>query len=197
MGVYVLRRVYAFLGMLSMCFFLGGCNVQLVSREQSRSNFDYYEEQMRAVLEPYGLILDMQSSEDTELGLYRSFSVALDGAAIISVSFSGNATKESRGREEFEIIYHIGSEKAFDLELFTRIVNVVSGMELTASDCETFLSDSEEDHSPARYGLKKTDAQTIWKYEFLNNGEDWSLGYSLYRDETEELTFWGITKMGK
>ena len=189
-----MRRVYALLGVLSMCFFLGGCNVQLVSQEQSRSNFDYYEEQMSAVLEPYGLILDVQSSENTDLGLYRSFSVALDGAAIISASFSSNATKESRGREEFEIIYHIGGDEAFNLELFTGIVNVVSGMELSASACETFLSDSEEDHSPVRYGLKKADDQTIWKYEFLNNGEDWSLGYSLYRDETEELTFWGITK---
>lgn len=189
-----MRRVYALLGVLGMCFFLGGCNVQLVSQEQSRSNFDYYEEQMSAVLEPYGLMLDVQSSEDTELGIYRTFSVVLDGAAIISVSFSSNATKESRGREEFEIIYHIGGEEAFNLELFTSIVNVVSGMELSADACETFLSDSEEDHSPARYGLKKTDDQTIWKYEFLNNGEDWSIGYSLYRDETEELTFWGVTK---
>ena len=189
-----MRRVYAVLGVLIMCFLGGGCNVQLVSQEQSRSNFDYYEEQMRAVLEPYGLVLDIQSSEDTEFGLYRSFSVALDDTAIISASFSSNATKESRGREEFEIIYHNGSEKTFDLELFTRIVNVVSGMELTASTCKTFLSDSEEEHSPARYGLKKTDDQIIWKYEFLNNGEDWSLGYSLYRDETEELNFWGITK---
>ena len=116
-----MRRVYAVLVVLSMCFFGGGCNVQLVSQEQSRSNFDYYEEQMRAMLEPYGLVLDIQSSEDTEFGLYRSFSVALDDTAIISASFSSKATKESRGREEFEIIYHNGSEKTFDLELFTRM----------------------------------------------------------------------------
>ena len=191
-----MRRLYALLCVLSICFFFGGCNVQRVSQEQSRSNFDHYEEQMRGALASYGLTLDAQTSEDTAFGLYRSFSVALDGGAIISVSFSSNATKESRGREEFEIIYHIGGEKTFDMELFTGMVNAVSGMELSASACETFLSDPEEEHSPARYGLKKTDDQMIWKYDFLNNGEDWSLGYSLYKAETEELTFWGITKQG-
>lgn len=187
-----MKRTLAFIGMLIMLLILNGCNnVKLLSQEQSLNNFAYYENQLKAVLEPSGLTMSELEIDDDEWGLYHSFLIVIDDTATITVYLSSNAEKDSAGREEVEIHYKNNDEKALDLKLFVEIVNAVSGREISESYCEQFLSAPEEDYSSSR---DKLDNQKIYKYEFLNFDQDWSIGYSLYDDETEELTFWGLTK---
>lgn len=193
----ILKRTFTFVGVFIMLLILNGCNVKRLSMEQSQNNFADYENQLKEVLEPYGLTMSELSTEQDEIRLYRSFLIALDDTTTVTVYFSSNATQDRNGREEVEIIYYNNDGKIFDLNLFTKIVNSVSGREISENYCEQFLSDPEEKHLPSRYGIDKTDSQKIYKYEFLNFGEDWSIGYSLYDDETEELTFWGLTKQLK
>lgn len=145
-------------------------------------------------MESYDLEMIELSTEKVEIGLYRSFVIVIDETTTITVHFSSNATQDTKGREEVEIIYGNGEGKIFDLTLFTKIVNSVSGREISENYCKQFLDDPEEKHLPSRYGIHKDDTQKIYKYEFLNFGEDWSIGYSMYDDETEELMFWGLTK---
>ena len=189
-----MKKIFALVGALIMFLFLNGCNVKLLSIEQSQKNFAYYENQLNAVLDSYDLEMSELSTEKVEIGLYRSFLIVVDQTTTITVNFSSNATQNTKGREEVEIIYSNVDKKKFDLTLFIKIVNSVSGREVSESYCKQFLTDPEEKHLPSRYGIDKADTQKVYKYEFLNRGEDWSIGYSMYDDETEELTFWGLTK---
>ena len=190
-----MKRTFAYIGVLIMLLILNGCNnVKLLSQEQSLKNFTYYENQLKAVSESYGLTMSELEIDDDEWGLYHSFLIVIDDTATITVYLSSNAEKDSTGREDVEIYYRSDGTKELDLKLFVEIVNTVSGREISESYCEQFLSDPEEDHSPSRYGIGKSDNQKIYKYEFLNFDQDWSIGYSLYDDETKELTFWGLTK---
>lgn len=176
---------------------LTGCNPKSLSLEQSQRNFTCYENQLKVILESYGLTMSELSTEKVENGLYRRFLIVLSDTMTVTVNFSSNASQDRKGREEVEVIYKNNDRKPFNLKLFTEIVNVVSSREISESYCEKFLSDPEDKHSPSRYGIDKSDGQKIFKYEFLNFGEDWSIGYSLYDNETEELTFWGLTKQLK
>lgn len=192
--VCIMKRIFMFLGVVIMILNLTGCNSKLLSLQQSQKNFTYYENQLKLILKSYDLTMSEQSTEKVENGLYRSFLIGINDTMTITVNFSSNASQDRKGREEVEIIYKNNDKKPFNIKLFTEIVNVVSSREISENYCEKFLSDPEENHSPSRYGINKSDRQKIFKYEFLNFGEDWSIGYSLYDNETEDLTFWGLTK---
>lgn len=177
-----------------MLFLLNGCSTRLLSQEQSEKNFAYYEEQLKATVEPFRLDISEVSYDRSEYGLYRTLSITPGEQAAITLKLTNNAGQNGRGGETVYIEYTSHGENSLDPRLFTEIVNTVSGREITESYCRQFLSDPEEKHSPLRYDIEKEDYKKIYKYEFLNWWQDWSLGYSLYDDDTEELTFWGLTK---
>lgn len=200
-----MKKTFALVVVLIACLMLSGCTVKHLSLEQSQKNFEYYETQLQELLEPYGLTITESPTDDindppTEeqiYGWYRSFLIEIDDTATITVDFSSNATWKEKGREDFYVFYRSNGENEFDVKLFTEIVNAVSGREIDEDYCAQFLSDPEEAHSPSRYALSKSDGQKIYKYEFLNFQQDWSIGYTLDEDGVEELRFWGLTKQLK
>lgn len=200
-----MKKTFALVIVLIACLMLSGCTVKPLSLEQSQKNFAYYETQLKELLEPYGLTINELPTdyitnpppEEQTFGWYRSFLIEIDDTSTITVDFSSNATWEDKGREEFNVFYQNNGENEFDVKLFTEIVNAVSGREIDEDYCEQFLSDPEEAHSPSRYALSKSDGQKIYKYEFLNFQEDWSISYTLDEDGVEELRFWGLTKQLK
>ena len=153
-----------------------------------------YQNDLISVLEHYGLSLEKCETNEYDDYLSLSFLVTVDDEMSIDIRLHTNASHDRTGREEVEIRYRNYGEQPFDLQLFTEVVNTVSGKEITQEYCEKFLSDPEEDHSPARYGLQKDSIKKVYKYEFLNFGQDWAITYSEYDDETEALAFWGLTK---
>ena len=169
-------------------------NIKRITWEQSEKNFQVYQNDLISVLEHYGLSLEKCETNEYDDYLSLSFLVTVDDEMSIDIRLHTNASHDRTGREEVEILYRNYGEQPFDLQLFTEVVNTVSGREITQEYCEKFLSDPEEDHSPARYGLQKDSIKKVYKYEFLNFGQDWAITYSEYDDETEALAFWGLTK---
>ncbi|MDP4119709.1 MAG: hypothetical protein Q8876_01450 [Bacillota bacterium] len=190
-----MKKIIIFLGIIILIFNLGGCNVKSISLEQSQKNFVYYKNQLKTIVSAYHLKISELPTEKVEDGLYQSFLITINNTQNITVNLSNNASKDRKGCEDAEFIYkNTKNKKSFDLTLFIKIVNVLSGKEITKDYCAKFLSDPEGKHSPERYGIDKDENKKIFKYDFLNFGEDWSIGYSLYNDGTEDLTFWGLTK---
>ncbi len=173
---------------------LSGCNVNLRSMEQSKENFSCYKSQMEAVLDSYGLKMDEVTPDELQAGAYRSFLIIIDETADIAVYLTNDATGHDTGREEVGIYYSNSGDGNLNVKLFVDIVNCVSGKEISEAYCEAFLAAPEENYLPVKSGEEKPTGKKIYKYEFLNFGEDWSISYSLNDDETEELNFCGLTK---
>ena len=167
-------------------------NVKSLSQEQSLKNFDCYEEQLKEVLEPYDLTLRKTRTTKDEFGVYNTFIIDLDTTTSIMVDFSNHATYYETGREHVQISYCNDEKKTIDVALFTKIVNCVSGREISEDYCKHFLADPEGNHSTH----EKVDGKKIFKSESMNFWQDWNIVYSLYDDEMEELSFGGLTKYG-
>lgn len=150
-----MKRILALLGVLMMLFLLNGCSTRLLSQEQSEKNFAYYEEQLKATVEPFRLDISEVSYDRSEHGLYRTLSITPDEQAAITLKLTNNAGQNGRGGETVYIEYTSHGEISLDPRLFTEIVNTVSGREITESYCRQFLSDPEEKHSPLRYEIKR------------------------------------------
>ena len=202
-----MKRIMAFVIAFALVLGLTGCNcwtkTQSLTQEEAKKNFSNYEEQLKAVLTPYHLTLtrDAAEDDDSKYGIYRNYVIDLNDETYVKVWLHCNANKDvsgwpDTGYEMFSVDYYSDGNREFNLELFTDIVNTISGRKITKEYCETFLSDPEEKHPASKYGLKKTEGEKVRKSESLNFWDDWSIDYILYDDETEEFSFSGLTKEG-
>ncbi len=193
-----MKRISFLIVIFVVLIALSGCQVVNVNltAEQSKENFEVYKEQLNTLLKPYDLVLNEKQTEVTEHTAFRSFYVNIDENTEISLYL-----KNLTGREEFELRYENGSNKEIDTALFTGFVNIISGVEITKEHCDTFLSAPEEKYLPSKYGRNNKSAGTkICKFEAIRLKvdlfEEWGLDYTLNNDDTETLTFSGLTKKG-
>lgn len=173
-----------------------GCNrATQISRTASVENFSEYEKNIGLISNKYNLnmsqIIDPNYSiennvckdlritgKDMEIQVYLSNKALLD---------------EEKGRESFLVTYSISENKNFDLELFTELINSISGKTVSTKFCDDFLVN-------LNVNKKKSDSSDILfhKSKPLDWSEDWVISYTLYNPEyysdyLKKLEFVGLT----
>lgn len=195
-----MKRVIQYLIIISISFSLSACTTKKISFEQSILNLKSYENSLTLVAQKYNesLIetfdLNIEGSK-----LIKDLVIKMKNGDEIQIRIINTAVyynDTSGGPEEISINYNIvkSTESEFNIPLFVEIVNSISGKRITEKYCVDFLEAPEKRYSPSRYGIDKSDNELIFKYEFLNWLEEWSIGYYLHKDYSEELTFWGFSK---
>lgn len=106
------------------------------------------------------------------------------------------ASEDPTGREDFYISYNKSASGDFNVDLFVDLVNAMSGRTLSKEFCQEFLDAPEEDYPGERYGDEKQSYEISYKVHSLNFFEDWVIADTVYNDNTEELSFRGLTKTG-
>ncbi len=124
---------------------------------------------------------------DKDLPL-RYYTIKLNNKSQITVQFTTSATESKKGNGTFSVSYtisDISDDNNFDKELFTEIVNSVSGKEVSVDFVTEFLASPEEESSN---GYAKE------KIKPLNFFEDWVIGYNETYDNHAELWLYGYIK---
>lgn len=181
--------------LISLC----GCTTKLLSIEQSKNNFAVYENSIQEIAVKHGFELREEFDENIEdQECYKDLLIVISEDSEIFIRMINSAYDSSDGAESFDVRYTINpnetKKETFDEEFFVEIVNAISGKTISKKFCQEFLDAPEEKYSPSRYGISKSENQKIFKYEFLNFWEDWSIAYKLDTDMIETLSFWGLTK---
>ena len=178
------------------CTYLTGCmNVELVSSEDSAKNLVFYKEEIMDICKKYDVkVID---SEEERLSINLYLSVDEDQKMEIDISNSSYYEDDPvLGREDFWICYTKPISSDYNVGLFVEIVNVISGRPLSKEFCKEFLSAPEEDYPCEKYGNEKESNEITYKLYCLNFFEDWVIADTVYKNNTEELIFRGLTKTG-
>ncbi|MBR6551602.1 MAG: hypothetical protein IKT89_02055, partial [Clostridia bacterium] len=134
--------------------------------------------------------------KDANTPSLKWYYVKLNDKSNIVIDFSTNATKTQKGYATFTISYSISDVSEyndFDVELFTKFVNSVSGKKISTDFVTEFLTSPEEKYSSEKYGESNED-YAVSKMHALNFFEDWFIGYQLTYDNHAELWLYGRTK---
>lgn len=132
---------------------------------------------------------------DEEKSLNKYY-ISVNDTSNIYIEFFTNATEKQKGMGTFSVSYTISDasdDNDFDVELFTELVNSISGKTITADFVTEFLTAPEEKYSVQKYGLSG-DGYAVEKIHALNFWEDWLIGYNLTYDNHAELWFSGYVK---
>lgn len=178
--------------------YLTGCfNAVHITSEQSAENFKFYKGEIEDICEKYDVkIIDIEKKRSfLELHLSVSGIQEIDINMTNSTYYYGD-TATSAGREDFSIRYNKSLASDFNVDLFVDLVNAMSGRTLSKEFCQEFLDAPEEDYPGERYGDEKQSYEISYKVHSLNFFEDWVIADTVYNDNTEELSFRGLTKTG-
>ncbi len=108
-----------------------------------------------------------------------------------------NSAETSTGVESFDIEYtkeNVKSYNEYNIKLFVELSNSISGRALTDDDVWEFINAAEDQYPVTKYGRGKASDELISKIRFEDFFENWCLFYTLRADNTETLTFSGLTK---
>ena len=149
--------------------------------------------EIELIIDEYNLENKVSITDKTKS--LNKYYIVVNDESKINVEFSTNATETQKGNGTFSISYTISdvSDDNFDVELFTKIVNSISGKTITNDFVTEFLTAPEEKYSVKKYGLSSDD-YAISKMHALNFWEDWVIGYELTYDGYAELWFYGYIK---
>lgn len=178
--------------------YLTGCfNAVQITSEQSAENFKFYKGEIEDICEKYDVkIIDIEKERSfLELHLSVSGTQKIDISMTNSTYYYGDTTT-SAGKEDFSIGYNKSLASDFNVDLFVELVNAISGKTLSKEFCQEFLDAPEEDYPCKRYGDKKEPNEKSYKLYSLNLFENWFIADTVYNDNTEELSFRGLTKTG-
>lgn len=128
-----------------------------------------------------------------EANSLKKYHISVNDTSNIYIEFSTNATETQKGMGYFSVSYtisDIGDENSFDVELFTELVNSISGKTITADFVTEFLTAPEEKYSVQKYGLSG-DGYAVEKMHALDFLEDRVIGYNLTYDNHADLWFYG------
>ncbi len=149
--------------------------------------------EIELIIDEYNLENKVSITDKTKS--LNKYYIVVNDESRINVEFSTNATETQKGNVTFSISYTTldVSDDNFDVELFTEIVNSISGKTITTDFVNEFLTAPEEKYSVKKYGLSGDD-YAISKMHALNFWEDWVIGYELTYDSYAELWFYGYIK---
>lgn len=177
---------------LSVCFLLFRTRSYELDILTERIHVCYNE--LELIIDEYNLETKVSITDKTKS--LNKYYIVVNDESRINVEFSTNSTDTQKGNGTFSISYTISDvsdDSNFDVELFTEIVNSISGKTITTDFVTEFLTAPEEKYSVKKYGLSGDD-YAISKMHALNFWEDWVIGYELTYDGYAELWFYGYIK---
>lgn len=199
-----MRKSYTFVILIIMLF-ISSCAPKYVTSEQSKLNFTEYQKAITDVAHKYNCTVkdesDIEHCNDYE---YKDLIVIINENDKINISLINNK-QENTGlnRTEYFFVDYIqdNNSKQFNLDLFSDLINVISGKKITSKTCIAFLNND-------KYIKETSEFLVVERREHsLNFWEDWGLDYKLYytgksyeqySDNVgkEILSYAGLTKYG-
>lgn len=182
---------------LLLQFCLSACGGHQVSVEQSQKNFTTYLSLLEDVVNEYGAeLIETMDINIEDQDSYMDLGIEISNDETIAIRMINSAYDSKKGTESFSIDYVLNNEDddhQFNIDLFVELVNCISKKPISTTFCEEFLDAPENVYSAEDYGHSKQNGEIIFKLYSFNFSEDWTLCYILYEDQTERLTFGGLT----
>lgn len=198
----IFKKILLFVLLCALVITAGGClRAPQIPKSDSEENFSMYEKSIRDIAKKYDLAID-----ELEPVLYdgydasrvsKEFSLSGGKGMHIYISLSNDALDgEPEGEETFLISYTLRFPEEYDLDLFTELVNAVSGEPVTKDYCNEFLRHLEIDLS-----VTHDTGTLISESKPLDWDGHWIMSYdligSVYSESyRQDLTFTGLTKAG-
>lgn len=173
--------------------------VQKVLISESEVNLSIYIKQINDIANSYNLIMieEIDPNIDNDISILRVVRITLSEQQYVVIRL-GN----SGGRESFGVYYYNSLENnendinRINIDLFIEFINEISGKKVTKDFIVDFLTSPEEKYKSDKTGRSKMDDELISKAYDFNFTSDWSVIYTLYKNQDEILCFVGLTKKG-
>ena len=169
---------------------------KLFTYQESNDHFTGYEKKLCKIVADFGFSLENEASADypvLEKHISRNYIVSLNDGDTVRINLDNYLQHENKGSETFSVEYTISRiENQFNVELFTALVNAVSGKKITTELCTEFIDAPEERYPVSRYNRKKGKDEVAAKCNALNFFEDWMIYHSEYLDGREVLSLYGL-----
>lgn len=169
-----------------------------ISRIDSADNFSKYEKIIQMVSNKYNLSMREinDPNYDDENYIYKDFIISGTDLEISFYLSNEALDTEEKAEETFLIVYNIPENKDFDLELFTELVNSISGKTISTEFCENFL-----DNLNVSENISQDPGILLYKSKPLDFEPNWVISYTLeeteYPDDySQKLEFVGLTIAG-
>lgn len=169
-----------------------------ISRIDSADNFSKYEKIIQMVSNKYNLSMREinDPNYDDENYIYKDFIISGTDLEISFYLSNEALDTEEKAEETFLIVYNIPENKDFDLELFTELVNSISGKTISTEFCENFL-----DNLNVSENISQDPGILLYKSKPLDFEPNWVISYTLeeteYPDDySQKLEFVGLTISG-
>jgi len=117
--------------------------------EQSKRNFIAFQKSIIEIADSYGLVVEETFSQyfDEQQYTYKYLIISIDENSKIFIYMINTSDKSSFNIESFGLTYTINNNESknysFNIELFVKLVNVLSGKPITEELCNEFLDDPE------------------------------------------------------
>lgn len=169
---------------------------KFVSYQESNDHFIEYEKKLCEITADFGFSLENEDSADypvLEKHISRNYIVSLSDGDTVRINLDNYLQRENKGIETFSVEYTISrAENQFNVELFSALVNAVSGKKITTELCTGFIDAPEERYPVSRYNRTKSKDEVVAKCNALNFFEDWMIYHSSYIDGREVLSIYGL-----
>lgn len=192
------KTVIILLAVLLLLSGLSGCaERKRVTIEQTLENADMYFEELQKLAERYNAEIEKTTSGyiDEQDG-YVEMTITISAYEKVQIVIVNTAYDSQTGVEGFTVNYFLNNNNVqhqFDTQIFTDVVNCVSGKKISVEFCDEFLAAPESEYPAGKYGFDKLNGELVAKMHALNFLEDWMISYVMKKDGNEELTFGGLT----
>ena len=196
------KTVIILLAVLLLLSGLSGCAEQKdVTIEQTLENADMYFEELQKLAERYNAEIEKTThsySDAQNCYAYIRIDIIITISADeeIKIVIDNSTYNSTKGIESFSVNYYLNNDNVqhqFDTQIFTDVVNCVSGKKISVEFCDEFLAAPESEYPASKYGFDKLNGELVAKMHALNFLEDWMISYVMTKDGNEELSFGGLT----
>ena len=172
---------------------INGCShAPQISPSASNENFSEYEKMISEIANKYDLTISqmIDSNYSDENNVSKEFSLTGTNIQIFVYLSNEALITEEKGEETFLIAYNIPEDKSFDLELFTELVNSISGRKTSIEYCDEFIHNLN--------AIKSNSDKSFYKSKSLDFESNWTISYTIreaeYPDDySQKLEFSGLT----
>lgn len=187
--------IFLTITIILICF--NGCYTKQLSSEQSEINIADYISEIKKIADLYGCeMVDSSDSWETNAQefahlyyIYMCMSDSEDISILLSFS-SEDGVSVSDNTGSISIDYTIDTnyqEEKYNIDLFVKLVNFVSDIEISKEYCEDFLEAAEQDSKGGQHAKRyKSKYFDFIGYRYLS--------YTLDYNNVATLSFGGVTK---
>ena len=177
-----------------LVLFLTGCSVKAIPKQESLENVEQYKQEIESIAEAADYEMFYESFEaGEEFYMLELWTIENAEREIIEIYINFEQDEAGKVVERVDVSYDINETEDFDFDLFVDVVNVFSGKKITEEICSELIEDPKDKYSWEQEDLEYMDL-LIGRQKFLNFFEDWSLEYTVDKEQTETLSFWGLTE---